>query len=53
MLAFLSTAILGQYDPFTGEDGTLLLVAPNIVGVERALRVSTRATSGCGCACTR
>ncbi|MGW0182185.1 zinc-dependent metalloprotease [Nocardia sp. NPDC003345] len=40
MLAFLSTAILGQYDPFTGPDGTLLLVAPNIVGVERALRVS-------------
>lgn len=39
MLAFLSTAILGQYDPFTGEDGTLLLVAPNILGVERALRV--------------
>jgi len=40
MLAFLSTAILGQYDPFTGPDGTLLLVAPNIVGVERTLRVS-------------
>ncbi|WP_280508752.1 zinc-dependent metalloprotease [Nocardia flavorosea] len=39
MLAFLSTAILGQYDPFTGPDGTLLLVAPNIVGVERALGV--------------
>ncbi|WP_051499559.1 zinc-dependent metalloprotease [Nocardia sp. BMG51109] len=40
MLAFLSTAILGQYDPFSGPDGTLLLVAPNIVGVERALGVS-------------
>ncbi|MFD6392730.1 zinc-dependent metalloprotease [Nocardia sp. NPDC060259] len=39
MLAFLSTAILGQYDPFTGEDGTLLLVAPNILSVERALGV--------------
>ncbi|MFB7877484.1 zinc-dependent metalloprotease [Nocardia sp. NPDC056064] len=39
MLAFLSTAILGQYDPFTGDDGTLLLVAPNIVGVEKALGV--------------
>lgn len=39
MLAFVSTAILGQYDPFTGEDGTLLLVAPNIVAVERALQV--------------
>ncbi|WP_181701069.1 zinc-dependent metalloprotease [Nocardia sp. GTS18] len=41
MLAFLSTAILGQYDPFTGEDGTLLLVAPNILGVERALGVDS------------
>ncbi|MGW4371312.1 zinc-dependent metalloprotease [Nocardia takedensis] len=40
MLAFLSTAILGQYDPFTGEDGTLLLVAPNIVAVERLLGVA-------------
>ncbi|WP_068280386.1 zinc-dependent metalloprotease [Aldersonia kunmingensis] len=39
MLAFVSTAILGQYDPFTGADGTLLLVAPNIVAVERTLRV--------------
>ena len=40
MLAFLSSAILGQYDPFTGDHGTLLLVAPNIVAVERALGVS-------------
>ncbi|MFI5779989.1 zinc-dependent metalloprotease [Nocardia sp. NPDC051570] len=40
MLAFLATAILGQYDPFSGRDGTLLLVAPNIVAVERALGVS-------------
>ncbi|WP_174565350.1 zinc-dependent metalloprotease [Rhodococcoides yunnanense] len=40
MLAFLSSAILGQYDPFTGEHGTLLLVAPNVIAVERALRVS-------------
>lgn len=40
MLAFLSTAILGQYDPFTGPDGTLLLVAPNIMAVERALGVA-------------
>lgn len=39
MLAFLSTAILGQYDPFTGPNGTLLLVAPNIMAVERALSV--------------
>ncbi|WP_406603788.1 zinc-dependent metalloprotease [Nocardia macrotermitis] len=42
MLAFLSTAILGQYDPFSGADGTLLLVAPNIVMVERALGVAPR-----------
>ncbi|MFT4199727.1 zinc-dependent metalloprotease [Gordonia sp. (in: high G+C Gram-positive bacteria)] len=43
LLAFLSSAILGQYDPFTadpatGEDGVLLLVAPNIVSVERKLK---------------
>ncbi len=41
LLAFLSGAILGQYDPFAavdeGEPGLLLLVAPNIIGVERAL----------------
>ncbi|QTJ66314.1 zinc-dependent metalloprotease [Rhodococcus sp. ZPP] len=40
MLAYLSSAILGQYDPFTGDNGTLLLVAPNVVTVERALRVN-------------
>ena len=40
MLAYLSSAILGQYDPFTGDNGTLLLVAPNVVQVERALKVS-------------
>ncbi|MFD1815811.1 zinc-dependent metalloprotease [Rhodococcus gannanensis] len=40
MLAFLSSAILGQYDPFTGTHGTLLLVAPNVVAVEKALKVS-------------
>lgn len=39
MLAYLSSAILGQYDPFT-DGGTLLLVAPNVVAVERALRVN-------------
>ncbi|MBV6759459.1 zinc-dependent metalloprotease [Rhodococcus opacus] len=39
MLAYLSSAILGQYDPFTGDNGTLLLVAPNVVSVERTLRV--------------
>lgn len=39
MLAYLSSAILGQYDPFTGEHGTLLLVAPNVLQVERTLKV--------------
>ncbi|GAB88075.1 zinc-dependent metalloprotease [Gordonia rhizosphera] len=44
LLAFLSGAILGQYDPFTpdpdtGEPGVLMVVAPNIIAVERALRV--------------
>ena len=44
VLSLLSSAILGQYDPFTpdpvsGADGTLLLVLPNIIAVERALRV--------------
>ena len=42
MLALLSGAILGQYDPFTGANGTLLLVAPNVIAVERALRVSPK-----------
>lgn len=40
MLAYLSSAILGQYDPFTGEHGTLMLVTPNIVSVERSLRLN-------------
>ncbi|MCZ4552053.1 hydrolase [Williamsia sp. 1138] len=44
LLALLSGAILGQYDPFTpdpesGNDGVLMLVTPNIIAVERALRV--------------
>ncbi|MFT4043231.1 MAG: zinc-dependent metalloprotease [Gordonia sp. (in: high G+C Gram-positive bacteria)] len=55
LLAFLSSAILGQYDPFTpgeGSDpggvdtaggdtdpGVLMVVTPNIIAVERALRV--------------
>jgi coenzyme F420 biosynthesis associated uncharacterized protein len=42
VLAFLSSRVLGQYDPFGGPDGEgrLLLVAPNIVGAQRALGVS-------------
>ncbi len=44
LLAFLSGAILGQYDPFTpdpdtGEPGVLMVVVPNIISVERSLRV--------------
>jgi coenzyme F420 biosynthesis associated uncharacterized protein len=42
VLAFLSSRVLGQYDPFSGDDGAgrLLLVAPNVVGAQRALNVS-------------
>ncbi len=38
VLAFVSSGILGQYDPFS-DDGTLLLVYPNVIAVERQLRV--------------
>ncbi|MGW0159864.1 zinc-dependent metalloprotease [Mycobacterium sp. NPDC003323] len=38
VLAFISGGILGQYDPFSG-DGELLLVYPNVIAVERQLRV--------------
>ncbi len=40
VLAFVSAAILGQYDPFAAaEEGCLLLVYPNVIAVERQLRV--------------
>ncbi|GER22892.1 hypothetical protein NCCP1664_13890 [Zafaria cholistanensis] len=46
VLAFLSSKVLGQYDPFSGllrpaasGGGRLMLVAPNIVEVERELGV--------------
>ena len=39
VLAFLSSRVLGQYDPFGGDNGRLLLVAPNVVGAQRALDV--------------
>ena len=45
MLGFLGGKVLGQFDPFhqrEGEDGRLLLVAPNIVHVERELGVDSR-----------
>ncbi|MBW4095213.1 MAG: zinc-dependent metalloprotease [Acidobacteria bacterium] len=46
VLAFLSSKVLGQYDPFAAlatparsSGGRLLLVAPNIITVERELKV--------------
>ncbi|SKC00453.1 putative hydrolase/uncharacterized protein, coenzyme F420 biosynthesis associated [Arthrobacter sp. 49Tsu3.1M3] len=47
ILAFLSSKVLGQYDPFSAlaenstapASGRLLLVAPNIISVERELKV--------------
>lgn len=36
---FLSANVLGQFDPFAGRHGRLLLVAPNIVTIERELMV--------------
>jgi coenzyme F420 biosynthesis associated uncharacterized protein len=46
LLAFLSGKVLGQFDPFwtdnEGASGRLLLVAPNVVQVERELKVDPR-----------
>lgn len=41
VLAFLGGRVLGQYDPFGGDQdaGRLLLVAPNIMAAQRALDV--------------
>lgn len=47
VLAFVASGILGQYDPFAapggpqggGSPGELLLVYPNVIAVERQLRV--------------
>lgn len=40
VLAFVATGILGQYDPFTADGaGSLLLVYPNVIAVERQLKV--------------
>ena len=43
LMSFMSSKVLGQFDPFWtgphGEGGRLLLVAPNIVTVERQLEV--------------
>ncbi|KMO83542.1 zinc-dependent metalloprotease [Mycolicibacterium chlorophenolicum] len=40
VLAFVSSGILGQYDPFGDGGGELLLVYPNVIAVERQLRVN-------------
>lgn len=37
VLGFLGSKVLGQFDPFYEPDGRLLLVAPNIVHVEREI----------------
>jgi coenzyme F420 biosynthesis associated uncharacterized protein len=38
VLAFVASGILGQYDPFS-DGGVLLLVYPNVIAVERQLRL--------------
>jgi len=42
VLAYLSGKVLGQYEVFSADPGTLLLVAPNIVEVERKLEADPR-----------
>ncbi|WP_081687781.1 zinc-dependent metalloprotease [Glycomyces tenuis] len=42
VLAFLSSRVLGQFETFSTDSGRLLFVAPNIVDVERRLRLPTR-----------
>ncbi|HEU4421310.1 MAG TPA: zinc-dependent metalloprotease, partial [Pilimelia sp.] len=42
VLAYLSGRVLGQFEVFSSEPGQLLLVAPNIVDVERKLDADPR-----------
>ena len=42
LLGFLAGKVLGQFDPFHAPHGRLLLVAPNVVHVERELDVDPR-----------
>ena len=42
VLAYLSGRVLGQYEVFSGDPGQLLLVAPNIVAVERKIGADPR-----------
>lgn len=39
LLALLSSKVLGQFDPYGADGGRLLLVAPNLVEIERRLGV--------------
>ncbi|MGV7636502.1 zinc-dependent metalloprotease, partial [Mycobacterium kansasii] len=39
MLGMVSGSVLGQYDPFGVDGSELLLVVPNVLAVERALRL--------------
>ena len=42
LLALLSGRVLGQFDPYGADRGRLLLVAPNVLQVERALNLRPR-----------
>jgi coenzyme F420 biosynthesis associated uncharacterized protein len=42
VLAYLSGKVLGQFEVFASDPGTLMLVAPNIVEVERKLEADPR-----------
>lgn len=42
LLGFLGSKVLGQFDPFFDPAGRLLLVAPNIVSVERELEADPK-----------
>ncbi len=42
VLAYLSGRVLGQYEVFASDPGQLLLVAPNIVEVERRIEANPR-----------
>lgn len=42
VLAFVSSKVLGQYDPYYGAHGRLILVAPNILNLDPHLSASSR-----------
>jgi coenzyme F420 biosynthesis associated uncharacterized protein len=42
ILAYLSGRVLGQYEVFSGAPGQLLLIAPNIVEIERKINADSR-----------